>query len=98
MKDCILEEHKIHAFSWVLNIVLSKVFTELPRQTFKIVNSEILLLSVAVITKNDLFDILFLPFKLEIVGEIALHHVKEPRSVLFVYQSIIKDTLRLMDP
>ena len=98
MKDCILEKHKIHAFSWVLNVVFPQIFCEFLGQIIKIVNSKIFLLSVAIITKDNLFDIGLLPFKLEVVGKIALNHIEEPRPVLFINQSIIKDTFRLMHP
>jgi len=98
MENGVFEEHKVHALARIVDVVFSKILSEFLRQVIKIIDSQILLLCVAVITKYNLFEIGLFPFKLEVVSQVALNYIEKPRSILFVNQSIVEDTLRFMNP
>ena len=78
--------------------MFGQVLIQLLRQSFEVVNLDVLCLSVVVVTKHDVFDVRLFPLDLEVVLEVALHQTKEPSSVLVIDQPIVEDTLGLVNP
>ena len=98
MENCIFKEDKVHGLSRVVNIVFSKIFSELFRKDIKVINPKIFLMSIIIVTENDFFNVYLFPLKLETILEVALSDPEEPISIFVINQPIIENTLSLMDP
>ena len=98
MKDSVSEEDQIHRLSRVVNVMLTKIFGEFLGESVKVVNSEILLLSIVIISKDSLLDLQWLPLELEAVLKIALNNGQKPTSVLLINQPVKENSLSLMNP
>ena len=98
MQNSILKEHKTHAFSWILPIMLCQVLSKFLWQGFNIINFNVFSMHIIIVPEQYFFYFLVFPFNLEIVLQIPLNNIEEPSSFFFFHQPIKEDSLGFVHP